>query len=143
MDEESDEAMAPMVDALTGAMSAVLLVSIFMILNSLTTASDALKEYGKQSLFKNEQSVGDVFNLEPPVMNLEKNNINFFKSFKLLDEQKKELTELFAKKIISKITVYSDESSKIITFNTLLFLNEVGMSAKIDDIKLEFLPSKN
>ena len=54
----------------------VLLVSIFMIPNSLTTASDALKEYGKQSLFKTNKVLGMSL-ISNPVMNLEKNNIHF------------------------------------------------------------------
>ena len=44
MDE--DEVFAPLVDALTGAMSAVLLISIFMMLNSMNNAAQSVKEYG-------------------------------------------------------------------------------------------------
>ncbi len=142
MDEDSDEVMAPMVDALTGAMSAILLVSIFMMLNSMMVVSEVLKNKGKEALYQSEKKLANVFKLEAPIFDENKNILYFFKSFSLTGEQKKKLTTLFSEKPIKKLTVYSNESTELITFNTLSFLNDVGLSEDIENFTIDFLPTK-
>lgn len=142
MDEDSDELMAPMVDALTGAMSAILLVSIFMMLNSLTVVAEIIKQQGKEALYQSEQRMKNVFKLSAPILDLNQNKMYFFKSFNLSDEQKKELTKLFKDKPMKKLSVYSNEASELITFNTLNFINDVGLSKELDNFTIEFLPAK-
>lgn len=142
MDDDSDDVMAPMVDALTGAMSAILLVSIFMMISTISTVSESIKQYGKEALYKNEMILGDIFKREPPILDIEKNILFFFKSFKLTSEQKEKLTLLFSNSAPSKLTIYSNDKDDIKTYNTLLFLKEVGLNEKIDSIELIFLPAK-
>lgn len=142
MDDESDENMAPMVDALTGAMAAILLVSIFMMLSSMNGINDSIKQYGKEALYKNEMLMKDVFNREPPILNLKQDKLLFFTSYKLTTEQIDELKSIFSKQTPKKIIIYSDSENDIITYNTLLFLKDVGLNDVIDSIKLTFLPAR-
>lgn len=142
MDEDSDEVMAPMVDALTGAMAAILLVSIFMMLSSLTGVNESIKQYGKEALYKNEMLMKDVFNREPPILDLKQNKLLFFQSYKLTQEQITEIKTIFSTQIPKKIMIYSDSENDILTYNTLLFLKDVGLNEHIDSIKLTFLPAR-
>ena len=139
--DEDDEVMAPMVDALTGAMAAILLVSIFMMLSTLSGVNESIKQYGQEALYKNEILMKDVFKREPPIIELKSNKLLFFTSFKLSKMQKEKLTLYFEKQTPKKIKIYSGDEKNIITYNTLLFLNDVGLDKIIDDIEIEFLPA--
>lgn len=141
MDDE-DDVMAPMVDALTGAMAAILLVTIFMMLSSITEVSQSIKQYGKESLYKNEILLNDVLNREPPILELNENKLIFFKSYKLTPEQIVELTALFSKTPPKKITIYSNDKENVITYNTLFFLKELDLNDIIHKIEIVFLPEK-
>ncbi len=50
---------------------------------------------------------------------------------------------LFSEKPIKKMTVYSNESTELITFNKLSFLNEVGLSEDIENFTIDFLPTED
>lgn len=141
-DDNDDDVMAPMVDALTGAMAAILLVSIFMMISTVADVSESIKQYGQDALYKNKTLLTDVFNREPPTLELKNNKIYFFKSFKLTEEQKTELTSLFLKTPPKSIIIYSNDIDNVVTFNTLFFLKEVGLNGILDKIKISFLPAK-
>ena len=143
MDEDVEEQLAPLVDALTGAMAAVLLISIFMMLNTMSAVSDGIKQYGKDSFVENESKLGDLFGRKPPEIRLKDKKIFFFKSFKMTDEQIKTLQEYFNNNTPKKITLYSNESENISVFNLLTFLSEVGLNTKLDDIVIDMQPAKN
>ncbi|MGL4826552.1 MAG: hypothetical protein ACRC24_03560 [Vibrionaceae bacterium] len=141
MDEDLENAMAPMVDALTGAMAAVLLISIFLMLSSMQKASSSIKEYGRQSLYKSEGLIADVFNRNPPVLNLKEKQLIFFKTYKLLPEQLEQLKIEF-QTIPKKISIYTDANDDMTTFHILQFLSETGLQKDIDKIELDFQPGR-
>lgn len=134
MDDETEEAMTPMVDALTGAMAAVLLVSIFLMVSTISGVSNALKEYGNNALYKNEQVLNDALNRQEPSLNLERNEISFYKAYKLSDLQKNKIKSLFDVEKPVKITIYSNDRDEIITYNMLLFIRDTELEKNIDSI---------
>ncbi|PKF51258.1 hypothetical protein AT251_05600 [Enterovibrio nigricans] len=89
MDEETEESLAPLVDALTGAMAAVLLVSVFLMLSTVNGVSESLKTFGNKSLLEHEYLIDDALERKEPKLMLDTNSISFYKSFKLTEEQKK------------------------------------------------------
>ncbi|EHY1015759.1 TPA: hypothetical protein ACGU7E_003219 [Vibrio vulnificus] len=141
MDEETEEAMTPMVDALTGATSAVLLISIFLMISTLTGVSDALKEYGNNALYKNEQILNDVLNRSEPIFAKENNEISFYKAYKLSKEQINFLKDSFSRKKPTKIIITSNDSDNVLTYNMLLFIKDVGLEASIDEIEISYKKS--
>lgn len=141
--DDDDDVMAPMVDALTGAMAAILLVTIFMMISTVSDVAESIKSYGKESLYKNKIILNDVFNREPPILELKSNKLIFFKSYKLTEDQIKTLTNLFSTTPPIKLMVYSNDTENVISYNTLFFLKEVGLNKIIDSIEMTFLPERN
>lgn len=142
MDEELDDVMAPMVDALTGAVAAVLLISVFLMINTMNGASDALKNYKHEALYKNDRIINDALRRRPPEVDLKTSEINFFKSFKLTSVQIKYLKEYFKGRVPIKITVESNDSESVLTYNLLLFVTDLGFQKNIDDIEINYISSK-
>ena len=138
-----DDVMAPMVDALTGAMAAILLVSIFLMVSTMSSVAESVKEYGKNALYKNEMLLADVFDLEPPMLHLAQNKITFFKSFTMSEEQIRELKALFSGKTPAKLLLYSGDNENVVTYNALLFMEATGLSGKIDNIEIQYLPPRS
>lgn len=142
-DEDNDDVMAPMVDALTGALSAVVLVSIFMMISVTATVPKALQEFGLESLVKAQEEMNDIFKREPPFLDLNNNRIYFFKIFKLEPEQILMLKDAFSKKAPKKMTVYSNESENVISFNVLFFLNSLNLSDYLNALQIIYLPARD
>ncbi len=138
-----DNELAPMVDALTGAMSAILLISVFLMLNTLSGVNDSIKEYSKQSLYSNQEKIHDVLNRKEPDLFLDKKTVSFYRSFKLSNEQIAFLNNLFEKDMPKKLTIYSNEDEDIITYNALLFITGTVLSQELDHLKIIYLPSRN
>lgn len=138
-----DDNLGPMVDALTGAMSAILLVTIFLMVNTMSSISDSVKEYGKESLYKNQEMISDIFKREAPKLVLKDNRVYFFQSFKLTDEQIRSLDEDFIYSEPKKLIVYSDSDESILTYNTLLFVESTYLREYIDKLEVVYFPSKN
>lgn len=143
MGDENDDVMAPMVDALTGAMAAILLVTIFLMLNTISSVSDSVKEYGKNALYKNEELINDVFKREPPTLILKENRVYFFKSYKLSEKQISLIKEKFKNKQPNKLIIYSNNEEDIVTYNTLLFIQATGLSKNLENLNIIYLPSRN
>ncbi|OCH19962.1 hypothetical protein [Aliivibrio logei] len=143
MGDENDDVMAPMVDALTGAMAAILLVTIFLMLNTISSVSDSVKEYGKNALYKNEELINDVFKREPPTLILKENRVYFFKSYKLSEKQISLIKEEFKNKQPNKLIIYSNNEEDIVTYNTLLFIQATGLSKNLENLNIIYLPSRN
>ncbi|MGR6831709.1 hypothetical protein [Aliivibrio wodanis] len=143
MGDENDDVMAPMVDALTGAMAAILLVTIFLMLNTISSVSDSVKEYGKNALYKNEELINDVFKREPPTLILKENRVYFFKSYKLSEKQIFLIKEGFENKQPNKLIIYSNNEEDIVTYNTLLFIQATGLSKNLENLNIIYLPSRN
>lgn len=143
MGDENDDVMAPMVDALTGAMAAILLVTIFLMLNTISSVSDSVKEYGKNALYKNEELINDVFKREPPTLILKENRVYFFKSYKLSEKQISLIKEEFKNKQPNKLIIYSNNEEDIVTYNTLLFIQATGLSKNLENLNIIYLPSGN
>lgn len=140
---DDDDVMAPMVDALTGAMAAILLVTIFLMLNTVSSVSDTIKEYGKSALYKNEEMISDIFKREPPTLILKESRVYFFKSYKLSESQISLIKKEFEKKQPNKLSIYSNNEGDIITYNTLLFIRAIGLSENLENLNIIYLPSRN
>lgn len=140
---DDDDVMAPMVDALTGAMAAILLVTIFLMLNTVSSVSDTIKEYGKSALYKNEEMISDIFKREPPTLILKESRVYFFKSYKLSESQISLIKKEFGKKQPNKLSIYSNNEGDIITYNTLLFIRATGLSENLENLNIIYLPSRN
>lgn len=138
-----DDVMAPMVDALTGAMAAILLVSIFLMVSTMSSVAATVKEYGKNALYENEVLLSNIFDLEPPILELDKHRIIFFKSFDLTEEQIHELQTVFQTTPPKKLLLYSDSSESVVTFNALQFLLKTGLNTQLDNINFQFLPARS
>ena len=138
-----DDNLGPMVDALTGAMSAILLVTIFLMVNTMSSISDSVKEYGKESLYKNQEMISDIFKREAPNLVLKDNRVYFFQSFKLTDEQIRSLDEAFRYSEPKKLIVYSDSDESILTYNTLLFVESTYLREYIDELEVVYFPSQS
>jgi len=136
-----DENLGPMVDALTGAMSAILLVTIFLMVNTMSSVSESVKEYGKESLYKNQEMVSDIFKREAPHLSLNDNRVYFFKSFKLNENQITLLNEEFELNRPRKLIIYSDSDESVITYNTLLFIESTVLKNYIDNLEIVYFPS--
>lgn len=142
MDEETEEAMTPMVDALTGATAAVLLVSIFLMVSTIAGVSDSLKEYGNNALYKNEQVLNDVLNRKEPSLNFKRNEMSFYKSYKLSDLQINQIRGAFKLKVPIELIIYSNDKDEIITYNMLLFIRDSGLEKYIDSLVITYKKSQ-
>ncbi|WP_154124145.1 hypothetical protein [Grimontia hollisae] len=137
MDDESDEVMAPMVDALTGAMSAILLVSIFLMISTISVVPESVKEYGKIALTKNSKLFEDIFDRTPPILDIKNFKISFYKIYKFTDDQLVMLKNEFVEPP-SSIDVYSSDKSEVVTYNLLSFMSQVGLIEDYDNITINF-----
>ncbi|NUW70134.1 hypothetical protein [Vibrio coralliilyticus] len=128
----NDDELAPMVDGLSGALAAIILISVFLMLSTIGGGSDGVKNYGEQKL-KEAMTKNDVMKRELATVELAKNQISFTTSF-TLDEDTKELINKDIGDKGFSISVYSNEDDEISVFNSLYFIELLGIEGQVIDI---------
>ncbi|MEZ9701274.1 hypothetical protein AB4455_20340 [Vibrio sp. 10N.261.46.E12] len=134
----NDEQLTPMVDAMCGAISAILLVSVFFILGTAEQLKENLQNIERLKLrdfIKNNQ---DYFIVDHDVVIMEDmNGFYFNKTYHLSDKSKSIIKKNIHGKIKSIIiTSNLDDKGKI--FNVLLFLKQINLTTDVDDIDIVF-----
>ncbi len=151
MEEDKEDVMTPIVDALSGGMCVLFLTSIVLIVDAMNEVSSSSQIFDNYTLHDySKVPDGNISTIQvlsgekdPPIIDLSKNRIFFFNHYELTKVQKEELTILFQDNPINSITMHSDDDTDLMTKHTLMFLKEVGLINKFDDIQLYFLPSNN
>ncbi len=151
MEEDKEDVMTPIVDALSGGMCVLFLTSIVLIVDAMNEVTASSRIFDNYTLHDYSQMPDDnISNIQPspgekdpPIIDLSKNRIFFFNHYELSKAQKEELTILFQNNPINSITMHSDDDVDLMTKHTLAFLKEVELIKKLDDIQLYFLPSNN
>jgi hypothetical protein len=138
MDEDLEETMTPMVDALTGATSAVILISIFLLISTVSGVSESIKKYATTSLYKNRVSINDVLKRHEPTLLESLDGLYFYDSYKLSQSQIVKIGSLFKKKFPRKLIIESNKKTKVATYNIMLFLRDLGLISHLDSIEIVF-----
>lgn len=136
-DDELENSLVPMIDGLSGALAAVILVTIFLVVSTAMAARSELGKVGGAAL-KKAILQNNPLGIGTSNLNILKRNILFDSMINLTDEQFKLIIEDINQNNHERIniTVTSSMSEPKVVYNVFRFVKEAEIDFSRVDLKI-------